>query len=87
MEKDFKQLFGESMREARKKQDFTQKELAEIVGVSVGYWRDLEHGKYNVTWILWMKICAALGIDPDAMREIYAAPEVRETAKIMGKKL
>ena len=87
MEKDFKQLFGETMREARKKQRFTQKELAEIVGVSVGYWRELEHGKYNVTWILWMKICAALGIDPDAMREIYAAFEVRETAEIMGKKL
>ena len=87
MEKDFKQLFGEIVREARKKQNFTQRELAEIVGVSVVYWRDLEHGKYNVTWILWMRICAALGIDIDAMSEIYAAPEVRETAKIMGKKL
>lgn len=37
MEKDFKRLFGETMQEARKKQNFTQRELAEIVGVSVVY--------------------------------------------------
>lgn len=87
MEKDFKRLFGETMWEARKKQNFTQRELAEIVGVSVVYWRDLEHGKYNVTWILGLRICAALGIDIDTMRDTYALPEVREIAEIMGKKL
>lgn len=87
MEKDFKQIFGEIMREAREKQNFTQRELAEVVGMSVAYWRDLEHGKYNVTWILGLRICAALGIDIDTMRDTYALPEVRETAEIMGKKL
>lgn len=87
MEKDLKKTFGEVMRNERQKQQLTQKELAELIGVSTVYWRDLECGKYTATWIIWLKICTVLGLDTDIMRDKYVSAEVNEIARIMGKKL
>lgn len=87
METDLKKVFGEAMRKERLKQHLTQKELAELIGVSAVYWRDLERGKYTATWIIWLKICTVLGLDTDIMRDMYVSAEVNEIAEIMGKKL
>lgn len=87
MEKDLKKFFGEAMRKERIKRQLTQKELAELIGVSTVYWRDLERGKYTATWIIWLKICTVLGLDTDIMRDTYVSAEVNEIAEIMGKKL
>lgn len=87
MKKDYKKLFGETMRTARMKQGITHRELAEIVGVSAVYSRDIEKGKYAPTWIIWLKICSVLHIDIDEVRKTYVAAEVREVAQTMGKKL
>lgn len=87
MESDLKKLFGEIIRTERNKQQLTQKELAERVGVSTVYWHDLECGKYTATWIIWLRICTVLNIDTDMIFKRYIKPEVSEMAKLLGKEL
>ena len=87
MKEKYKKVFGELMRAARKKQGLSQRELAEMVGVSTTYCGNIEHGKYAPTWIIWLRICTALDIDFDEMCDTYVMPEVREIGQLMGIKL
>ena len=82
-----KKEFGKIMREERKKLGLTQEKLSELVGVSTVYYRELEHGTYDTTWVIWLKICSVLHIDIDEVRKTYVAAEVREVAQTMGRKL
>ena len=62
--------FGEMMRAARQKKGITSDELAERVGTSSVYCRAIESGKYTPTWVVCVKICTALDIDINKLREI-----------------
>ena len=59
--------FGTMMRQSRTSRKIPQERLAEIVGISVTYCREIEHGKYTPTWIIWLKICKLLDIDIDKL--------------------
>ena len=67
--------FGAMMRQSRTSRRIPQEKLAEIVGISVTYCREIEHGKYTPTWMIWLKICKLLEIDIDKLYELYVAEE------------
>lgn len=84
---EYKKTFGETVRAARKKQGITQKELAQIVGITPTYCRCIEKGKYSPTWIIWLKICTVLDIDIQKLAEQYIKPEIREIGQYLGVKI
>lgn len=61
--KELEKYFGKQIRNKRKEKKITQEQLAELVGISTTYLRSVEHGKYSITWKLWLKICIALQLD------------------------
>lgn len=66
-----REKFGELIKVNRKKQRITQDELARKVGVSVTYMREVEHGKYTITWPIWLKICTFLHMDINDIQEKF----------------
>ena len=72
--------FGEMMRKSRTGRRIPQERLAESVGISVTYCREIEHGKYTPTWIIWLKICKQLDIDIDKIYELYVLEKTDKTA-------
>lgn len=70
---DCKKKFGEMMRQARESRGMTLEELASLIGATSIYCRDVEHGKYPITWVMWLKICTVLGIDMNSAAEIVMA--------------
>ena len=75
MNNDSAKVFGAMMRQSRTSRKIPQERLAEIVGISVTYCREIEHGKYTPTWIIWLKICKLLEIDIDKLYELYVLDE------------
>lgn len=67
---DCKKGFGEMMRKARESQGMTIEELADQIGISSVYCREIEYGRYSTTWVTWLKICAVLGIDLSSAAEL-----------------
>ena len=67
--------FGAIMRQSRTNRRMPQEKLAEKVGISVTYCREIERGKYTPTWIIWLKICKLLDIDIDRLYEHYVLEE------------
>ena len=84
---DSRKIFGEMMRNARKGRGITQENFAKSIGISTLYCRELEHGRYNPTWIVWLKICTELNIDIKKIRDICIIPSLTETAEILGYEL
>ena len=74
------------MKTARKNMGLTQAALAELVGVSSAYCREIECGQYTPTWIIWLKICSVLNIDVNRLRTEYVVSELNEAGKYMGLK-
>lgn len=72
--------FGEMMRKSRMGRRMPQERLAEIVGISVTYCREIEHGKYTPTWVIWLKICKLLDIDIDKLYEQYVLEKTDKSA-------
>ncbi len=80
-ERAIKVEFGRTIKNKRKQKRLTQEELSEIVGITEVYLRDLERGSYTATWIICLKICAALNIDLKDIQEKYIVPEITEQQK------
>ena len=69
--KELEKYFGRLIRSKRGEKNMTQEQLAELVGISPAYLRDVENGKYSVTWEIWLKICMTLQLDiNDIMNEV-----------------
>ena len=79
-----RKAFGVMMRNARKECRLTQAELAERVGVSPAYCREIEGGRYTPTWIIWLKICVVLNIDINCLQQEYIVSDLNEVGKYMG---
>lgn len=77
-ERAIKSELGETIKNKRKQKRLTQEELSEIVGITEVYLRDLERGSYTATWIICLKICAALDIDLKEIQRKYIIPEITE---------
>lgn len=58
-----KRIFADIAYENRIRKNYTQEQLSEIVGITDVYLRCIENGKNAPNWIIWMKLCTALGID------------------------
>lgn len=43
----------------------TQQQLADMVGVTVGFMTNFENGKHGIDFIKGMRLCRVLGIDPE----------------------
>lgn len=84
---DSRKIFGEMMRSARKSRGITQENFAKSIGISSLYCREIEHGRYNPTWIVWLRICTELNLDIKKLRDICVVPSLTETAKAIGYKL
>lgn len=84
---DSRKVFGEMMRSARKNCGITQENFAKSIGISSLYCRELEHGRYTPTWIVWLRICTALNLDIIKLRNVCVVPSLTETANILGYKL
>ncbi len=54
--------FGKNLREARKKANLTQKEVADRADVHVNYYARIERGEENPSYEALEKIIKALGI-------------------------
>lgn len=80
-ERAIKVEFGRTIKNKRKQKRLTQEELSEIVGITEVYLRDLERGSYTATWIICLKICAALNIDLKDIQGKYIVPEITEQQK------
>lgn len=81
---DSRKVFGEMMRYERKKRGITQENFAKSIGISPLYCRELEHGRYTPTWIIWLRICTELGLDIKKLRDECIVPSLIETADILG---
>ena len=56
------EVFGKSIRKARKRKGFSQERLAEICGLHRTYIGSVERGERNITLINAEKIARALGV-------------------------
>lgn len=67
--KELEKYFGKLICSKRKEKYMTQKQLAELVGISVTYLRGIEYGKHYITWKIWLKLCKALHLDINDIME------------------
>lgn len=61
------------MCKARKSRGMTIEELADQIGISSVYCREIEYDRYSTTWVTWLKICVALDIDLNNAAEFVLA--------------
>ena len=59
--------FGQKMREARKKKDLTQQELADLSHVSVKQIANIEKGKMNPSYLILRALAKVLHISLDTL--------------------
>lgn len=62
-EKEILKRIGSKIRTIRKSKKITQQELADYLKISRTYLSELENGKYNFTFLLFLKIGEYLKID------------------------
>lgn len=62
-----KKLFGKKIQEIRKRQKFSQEQVAEKAGISTNYLSRIECGKENPTFDMLVKLSAALKTDLSEM--------------------
>ena len=66
---DLKQLVGRNLKELRQKRKFTQKALAEAVGITKAGIKSLEEGRRWPRAETWAAICKALEVNVTALLE------------------
>lgn len=76
--------FGAIVKTKRKQLRITQEKLAELVGISDVYCRDIETGKSRSSWVIWLKICVVLKIDIYAVINDYIKPELNDVGELLG---
>jgi len=62
-----KRLFGQRIQELRRRQSFSQEQLAEKAGISSNYLSRIERGKENPTFDMFIKLSKALKTDLSEM--------------------
>jgi transcriptional regulator with XRE-family HTH domain len=60
---DSLRILGERIREARKRREWTQEDLAGESGLDRSYIGGVERGERNLSFAILAEICAALGCD------------------------
>lgn len=62
--KQFENTIGTKFRILRRRNDQTQKELADKVGISVSYLSLIERGNRQISFSTFIKLCKGLGVSP-----------------------
>lgn len=65
-------LVGDAIKQMRKEQKLTQKELAERLGVRPAQISKIESGR-NLTFNTFFKVCSAIGIQPQKALKMVAS--------------
>lgn len=79
-----KQVFAAIAHEKRKQNKITQERLSEVVGITDVYLRCIESGKNAPNWIVWLKICTALGVDISEIQQKYIVPNLKKNGTLSG---
>lgn len=66
--------FGTLMRRKRNEKRMTQQMLADALGISCTYLRDLEHGVHTMTWQNWLRTCTILDINVNHFQKEHIQP-------------
>lgn len=66
-----KHEFAVIAHDNRLKNQITQEKLSETIGITPAYLRCIESGKNAPNWIIWLKLCTALGIDVSEIQRKY----------------
>ncbi len=62
-DRELERHFGKTVRSRRREKNITQEQLAETVGISTTYLRNVERGNHSITWKIWLNLCKVLQID------------------------
>lgn len=71
-----KHEFAVIAHDNRLKNQITQEKLSEIIGITPTYLRCIETGKNAPNWIIWLKLCTALGVDISEIQKKYIEPNL-----------
>jgi transcriptional regulator with XRE-family HTH domain len=66
-------LLGDAVREVRKAQGLTQKQVADRTGVHVTYLSDIERGARNPSWKVIASLAAGMGVPTAHIAQSYDA--------------
>lgn len=77
-----KQEFAAIAHEKRLKNEITQEKLSEMIGITEVYLRCIETGKNVPNWIIWLKLCTALGVDISEIQRKYIEPNLKNKVDI-----
>lgn len=82
-------LFGKRVQEIRKRQKFSQEQIAEKAGISSNYLSRIECGKENPTFDMLIKLSDALATDLNEMFDFghhVSNNELKEAIQIFSQK-
>ena len=78
-------IVGIRLAQARESLGLTRGQAAERIGVSPGYWSDLESGRKTATLDKLWEYAGSLGVDPSSLDPRLASPDVETRAKAMAR--
>ena len=73
--------FGTFIRAGRERRNYTQAEMAEILGISPSHYAYFESGSRRATLPMALNICSVLGLDIND----FIAISARRKARVIGK--
>lgn len=77
MEIDYAAI-GKRIRKARKKQNLTQEQLVEMIGVKSAHISNIESGKKPFSFNVFVRLYTALKVNPDSLLLRYVNYEMPE---------
>lgn len=68
------QNFAMKIRSERVKNKITQEKLSEKIGITTVHLRNIESGRNIPNYVVWLKLCAELGINVEEFQRDYIVP-------------
>ena|SRR5947208_7164039 len=81
---DTKRLIGGRIRELRRIRNYSQEQLAEIVGINAKYLSSIERGEENPTLDLFMRLAEGLKVE---LHEFFDIEQEATSPKLLRRKL
>lgn len=63
--------FGEFLRKGREQRDMLQSEVAALAGITQSFYSYIERGERNIDFVLALKLCQVLRLDPNTFIKHY----------------
>lgn len=81
--KEYQEMLGQALKGIREDKGYVQDKMAELLGVSLRYYQDLESGKKLLGTRLLCKLIYDLKINPDIVFAIPHEPNTNEYQNLM----